>query len=201
MTWQNYELENTILKATEALTLWKIEKGIVEIDKNTLAIPIRLDDERKGYVFHGHGKLILDTIVETEKGAVGKPVEKEINEPFLMLGKTEETEQRLSTADKEDLKMMSYESEQDFSAKAEALFDRFLGKRILHGHHCCGHIGGFVFAFPNKDGKLDVLIAEGSKLVYKAMDKVFVSNKSKIVLKTPNEVIISNDRRSLVFKC
>lgn len=201
MIWQNYELENTVLKATEALTLWKIETGIIEIDKNTLAIPIKLDDKRKGYIFHGHGKLTLDTIIETEKGAIGKPVEKEITEPFLMLGKTEETEQQFNTADKEDLKTMNYENEQEFLAKAEALFDRFLGKRILHSHHCCGHIGGFIFAFINKNEKLDILIAEGSKLIYKAVDKVFVSNKNKIVLKTSNEVIVSNDRKPLVFKC
>lgn len=199
MTWQNYQLENTILKTNEAMTLLKIEKGIVEIGKNALAIPIKLGDERKGYVFHGHGKLVLDTIVETNKGAVGKPVEKEISEPFLMLGDAEEIQQHFSTANKDDLKMMSYESEKEFMAKAEKLFDRFLGRKIVHDCNCCGNNDGFIFAFPNEVGKLDVLVAKGSKLVYKARDKVFVSNKSKVVLKTPNEVIVSNNQRSFVI--
>lgn len=198
MRWQEYELESTVVKTGEALTLWKKDNGIVEIAKGAIAIPVKMGDERKGYVFHGHGKLILDTIIETEKGAVGKPVEKEIDEPFLMLGKTE---QQFSKADKEDLKVMNYESEQEFLAKAETLFDRFLGKQTLHVHHCCGHTNGYIFAFINKNGKLDILLADDSKLVYKAMDKVFVSNKNKIVLKTPNEVIVSNDRKPLIFKC
>jgi hypothetical protein len=89
---QNFQLESTILKAKETLTLWQTENGIIEINTNTLAVPIKLDNQQKGYIFHGHGKLLLDTIVETNEGAIGKPVEKEINEPFLMLGETEKTQ-------------------------------------------------------------------------------------------------------------
>jgi hypothetical protein len=46
--------------------------------------------------------------VETEKGAVGKPVEKEITEPFLMLGDTENMQQHLSAADTQDLETKGY---------------------------------------------------------------------------------------------
>jgi len=200
MTWQNYQLDNTILKADEALTLWQIEKGIIEISKNTLAIPIKLDKQRKGYVFHGHSKLVLDTIVETQEGAIGKPVEKEINEPFLMIGDTEEIQQHLTIASKEDLTSMGYENEKGFITKAEDLRRKFLGKRRMHAHQCRDENNGFIFAFPNETGKLDMLIAKGSKLVYKAIDRVFVSTKNKVVLKTPKEVILSSDQRSFVIK-
>ena len=71
MMWQNYQLDKTALKANENMILWRTEKGTIEIGKNTLAIPIKLDDQRKGYIFHGQGKLLLDTIVETHEGAVG----------------------------------------------------------------------------------------------------------------------------------
>ena len=197
----NYQLDNTVLKTTEPITLWRTEKGTVEIDKNTLAIPIKLDDQRKGYIFHGQGKLLLDTIVETHEGAVGKSVESELNKPFLMLGDTEETQQRFSTATKEDLTKMGYESEQGFMDKAEDLFDQFFGKTRMHNHHCCSNSHGVIFAFPNEEGKLDVLVANGSKLVYEAMNQVFVSSDDKVVLKTPTEVIVSGDnRKSLVIK-
>ena len=197
----NYQLDNTVLKTTEPITLWRTEKGTVEIDKNTLAIRIKLDDQRKGYIFHGQGKLLLDTIVETHEGAVGKSVENELNKPFLMLGDTEETQQRFSTATKEDLTKMGYESEQGFMDKAEDLFDQFFGKTRMHNHHCCSNSHGVIFAFPNEEGKLDVLVANGSKLVYEAMNQVFVSSDDKVVLKTPTEVIVSGDnRKSLVIK-
>jgi len=200
MIWQNYQLDNTILKTTEPISLWQTEKGTVEIGKNTLAIPIKLDDQQKGYVFHGNGKLLLDTIVETREGAVGKPVENELNGIFLMLGNAEEIQQHLSSAAKEDLKKMGYESEQGFIDKAEDLLDNF-GKKGIHGHQCCGNNHGIIFAFPNEKGKLDVLVAKGSKLVYKAINQTFVSNDDKVVLKTPSEVIVSGgNRKSLVIK-
>ena len=71
----------------------------------------------------------------------------------------------------------------------------------MHSLHCCGNNDGVIFAFPNEAGKLDILIAKGSKLVYKAMNQVFVSKNGKVVLKTPTEVIVSGDnRKSLVIK-
>jgi hypothetical protein len=198
----NYQLDNTILKTTEALTLWQTEKGKVEIDKSTLAIPIKLDDEQKGYIFHGHGKLILDTIVETREGAVGKPVENELSGLFLMLGETEEKQQHFGSAAKEDLAKMGYEIEQEFIDKAKDLFDQFFGRTRAHSRHCCGNEHGVIFAFPNEAGKLDILIAKGSKLVYKARNQTFVSNNDKVVLKTPTEMIVSGkNRKSLVIKC
>jgi hypothetical protein len=198
MKQENYQLETTTSKTTEPVTLWRTEKGTVEIGKNTLAIPISRNDQQKGYIFHGHGKLLLDTIVETREGAVGKPIESELNELFLMLGETEEMQQHLSAAVKEDLTKMGYESEQGFVDKAQDLFDNFFGEKGMHNHQCCGSNHGVIFAFPNEAGKLDVLVANGSKLVYKAMNQVFVSNDEKVVLKTPTEVIVSGDNRKLL---
>jgi hypothetical protein len=201
MMWQNYQLDKTALKTNENMTLWRTEKGTIEIGKNTLAIPIKLDDQRKGYIFHGHGKLLLDTIVETREGAVGKSVENELNEPFLMLGDTEEIQQHLSSAAKEDLTKMGYEGEQRFIGRAGNLFDQFFRKTRMHNHQCCSNNHGVIFAFPDEADNLDILVSKGSKLVYKAADQVFVSNDDKVVLKTLAEVIVSGDnRKSLVIK-
>jgi len=199
MTWQNYQLDNTVSKATEAITLWQTEKGIIEINKNTLAILIKLDDQRKGYIFHGHGELLLDTIVETEEGAIGKPVEKELNEPFLMLGGTEQIQQQFSTASGEDFTKMGYENRQEFVAKAEDLYDQFFRGKV-HSRQDFDEGHGLIFAFQNEASKLDILITKGSKLVYKAMGMVFVSNENKVVLKSPTEVVCSNNGKSVIIK-
>jgi hypothetical protein len=201
MKWKNYQLDNNALKTTETVTLWRTERGTVEIGKNTLAVPIKLEDERKGFIFHGNGKLLLDTIVETREGAVGKPVENELNEPFLMLGNVEETEKHLSAATKDDLQKMGYKSEQEFIGKAENLFDQFSGKTRMHNHHCCGGGDGYgvVFSFPNEAGKLDTLVADGSKLVYAAKNQVFVSHGDRVVLKTSKEMVVSGDARESLF--
>jgi hypothetical protein len=199
MIWQNYQLGNTVSKTSEAMTLWQTEKGIIEINKNTLAIPIKLSDKERGYVSHGNGKLLLDTIVETEEGAIGKPVEKELSELFLMLGDTEEIQKHLTEAGEEDFAKMGYENQQGFVAKAEDLFNRFFEKG-MHGHRILSEDHGFIFAFQNETSKLDILVAKGSKLVYKAIDIVFVSNENKVVLKTPSGVVCTGNGKSVIIK-
>jgi hypothetical protein len=84
--------------------------------------------------------------------------------------------------------------------KAEELLHKFAGKGLLgrNCYCCCG--SGFIFAFPNKTGKLDVLIANGPRLVFKSTDKVFIANNDKVVLKTPHETVVSNNRKSVVIK-
>lgn len=198
--WPRYQLDSCVLKTTEASTLLQTEKGIVQISKDALAVPIKLGNQRRGYIFHGHGKLLIDTIIETHEGAVGKPIEKEIIEPFIMLGDIGETQQGFTTASKENLREVGYGNEQEFISKAKDLFDQFSENRRINERQCCGNWDGFVFAFPNSVGKFDILVARGSKLVYKTTNEVFVSNERRVVLKTPNEVIVSNDRKSVVIK-
>lgn len=200
MMWRDYALDDRVLKTDGKVTLWHSDKGIVEIEKNALALSILFDGKRKGYVFHGNGKLILDTIIETDKGAIGRPVEKEINAPFLMIGKTEEIEQKLVQADNGTLTSKKYEDKEAFRARAEELCRRFFGKRRMHVYHCCDGDHGFVFAFSNDTEKLDILVAKENKIVYKAKDTLFVSNEDKVVLKTPFEVILANDRKSCILK-
>jgi hypothetical protein len=199
MMQQQYRLDKTVLKATEALKLLQSERAIVEVEGNTLAVPILLDNERKGYIFHGHAKLLLDTIVETKEGAMGNSVEREIIEPFLMLGNTEEIQQHLSATDKESLATMGYKDEKEFIAKAEDLL-KFGGRGKIHSHHCCGEEHGTVFAFPNEAGKLDILVADDSRLVYKAIDRMFIAGRSKVVLKTPEEMVVASDLKSLIIR-
>ena len=199
MIWKKFQLDNSISKVTEAMTLWQTERGITEISKNTLAIPIQLGDQRKGYVFHGQGKLLIDAIVETEEGAIGKSVEKELNEPFLMLGDTEEIRKHLTRAIEEDFAKMGYEKQQGFVDKAEDLCNRFFRGRV-HSHEGFKEDPGLIFAFQNEDSKLDILVAKGSKLVYKATGIVFVSNEDKVVLKSPGEVVCTSNGKSVIIK-
>ncbi len=198
MIWQKYELDKEVLKATEDMKLWQTEKGIIEISSSTLGTAIKLDNRRKGYVFHGHGKLLLDAIVETEEGAIGKSIEKELNESFLMLGDIEEIQQHLTKASKEDLSKMGYENQQGFIARAEDLCNQFFKKRVHYDKHFNGGYG-LIFAFPNEAGKLDILVAKGSKLVYKAMDMLFVSKEGKVVLKSQGEVVCKKNGKSVII--
>lgn len=196
---KNYLLGITVSKSTEALTLWQTERGIIKISKNTLAIPLKLDNQRKGYIFHGQGRLLIDAIVETNEGAAGNSVEKELNEPFLMLGEPREIQQHLIKASEENLAEMGYKNQQGFEDKAEDLCDRFFTGKV-HSQKGLDEDHGLIFAFQNEARKLDILLAKGSKLVYTTTDMVFVSNENKVVLKRPGEVVVSNNGKSVIIK-
>jgi hypothetical protein len=196
MNWENYRLEDTVSKTTETIVLWQAEKGLMEVSKDSLAVAIKLGDEKKGYVFHGNGKLLLDTIVETREGAVGKPVEREITQPFLMLGHVKE---HLSAANQEDFVKMGYADQQEFLTKTRELFDRFFEGRV-HSHHCFDVNHGLIFAFPNENGKFDLLVTKDSSIVYKSKDIVFVSNRNKTVLKNPKEAVCIANGKSVIVK-
>jgi len=200
MTAQSLHLDNTVLKTLDILTLWQNEQGIIQTGKDALAVSIKLGNETKGYIFHGKGKLILDTIIETKEGAFGKPVEKEINKPFLMLGNTKEIQENLIMASREDLHHLGYENEQGFLDEAEELYKKFFENRKTDYHKCCKGSAGVIFAFPNKADKLDILLAKDSKLIYKASDKIFLSTNRKTVLKTPEEVILSSNKKFFIVK-
>ncbi|MGD8505906.1 MAG: hypothetical protein PVF15_04505 [Candidatus Bathyarchaeota archaeon] len=199
MRWKELEIGDTISKTIEATTLWQTERGIIEISENTLSVPLKLDDQQKGCILHGQGKLLIDAIAETDEGAVGKSVEKELHKPFLMLGDTTEIDRHLTDASEEDFAKMGYENQQGFVGNAEDLRDQFFRGKV-HSHKGFGEDHGLIFAFPNREGELDILIAKGSKLVYKATDVVFVLNKDKVVLKSQGGVICAGNGKSVIIK-
>lgn len=199
MRWRDYGLGTAISKITKDTKLWESERGIVEVRETALVIPIKLEEEERGYIFHGRGRLLLDTIAETEEGAIGRPVERELSDPFLMLGDKEETDLHMTEASEEDFKSRGYSERQEFLDNAEDLFDRFFRKGRVHGRRHFKHRSGLVFAFLNQNDKLDILIAKGSKLVYASKDKVFIAHKNNVVLKGQDEVVCSSKGKSVII--
>jgi len=200
MILEKYELDGVISKATKDMMLWQTERGLLEIKKNTLATLIKLGDQQRGCVFHGQGKLLIDAIVETEQGAIGKSIEKELNTPFIMLGETEEIQKHLAKASEEDLAEIGYKKQKEFADIAEDLCNRFFKKRRVHETRRFNGDRGFIFAFQNEDNKFDVLVSKGSKLIYKAMDMVFVSKEGKVLLKSQGDVVCKSNEKSVIIK-
>ncbi len=201
MTRQGYKLNSKVLKTTQNMTLWKNEKCIVEVNDNTPVIQVNLDEEVHGYVFGGNGRLVVDTIVETTKGAIGEPVEKDINKPFLMLGNPDSIQESLKPLEEEDFTSLEIKTKKEFLDKAEDLLDQFFeGSSDRHRrssfNRTCAR-DGFIFAFPNEKDKLDILVCNDSKLIYTATDKVFVSKRNKEILKSHGEVVISKPGKSI----
>ncbi|MFP3984971.1 MAG: hypothetical protein ACLFU9_03260 [Candidatus Bathyarchaeia archaeon] len=199
MSRQHYRLGDVVQRTVGDLKLWKSERGLLELGGGALAVPVMLEGQQRGFVFRGRGRLLLDAVVETGKGAMGKPVEMEVSRVFLMLGSVEEVEQQLVEVSSEDLAKVGYKKPQDFVAEAGGLFDKFFHSR-KQGCTDFGGDSGFIFGFLNQADGLDLLVAKGSKLVYKAEDLVFTVDGDKVVLKGPCGTVLSHGRKSVVVR-
>jgi len=199
MTRTKYELDNKIKETVRDIELWQSDKGQVTVNKGTLAVSLRIGGKRRGYIFHGQGKLILDTIIETKEGAVGKSVQEELSKPFLMIGQADETEECLANASDEEISRLGYESQEEFAERAGDLSHRFFGGRV-HNNLDFDKSEGTIFAFQNKTLKLNILISEESELVYKTSNMVFVSNNQEVVLKSPDATVCSSNGKSVIIR-
>jgi hypothetical protein len=197
--WRNYELDDKVLELDEDMTLYRSDKVLVNLDKGTRAIVVKRKDRMEGLVFLGSGKLIVDTIVETENGALGKPTERELSEPFLMLGPVEDTLQHLKEANKEDLQRNGMKAE-DLFDKAQNLVDKLQGRRALCSFSCHNEQKGLVFAFTTDEDRLDVLVLNDSRIVYKSKGVSFVSSGNHSVLKNADQVVLATNGRSVFVR-
>jgi hypothetical protein len=196
MRFFRYRLGETPFKTARDITLLKNERCLTKVFKDTLCLSIFADEKPIGYVFHGTGQFVIDSIVETKRGAVGKPTVKDLKQPFIMIGNITKIEDNLTSADSTDLNRMGYEDIEGFVQTANRLCERFLHRgrtRLPRDMR-----DTLVFAFAESRGEFDIVVLKGDSLVYKSKEKVFVSKRDKTVLKCP-EVVVSSKRGKTVI--
>ena len=194
----NYELGNTPFKLVENLTLLKTDKCILTAFKDTLVLPLTLNEEALGFFMHGTGKLVIDTIIETSKGAVGKPIEKKLTEPFIMVGNVEEFKNKMIEADLPGLGVFGYQNPGAFHRKAVETCDRILkekvDRRITNGER------KRIFFLSSDEGHYDTLVSrEGRELIYISGEKIYLFGDDKSVISRPNEVLLSKGGRRIII--
>jgi hypothetical protein len=197
MLFRNVKLGDQPSKLTHDLTLLQKEKCIVKAFAGTLTLPILHDELVRGYVFAGNGQLTLDAIVETPRGAVGKPLIKDLNQPFIMIGKIGNFQESSALADAQDISKAGYASLEEFKAKISVIFNRFFG----HSHtHLDSEDNSCVFAFVSEQDKWDMLISKGNKLVYTSKDKVYISkDKIQNIVIGPEQVLVAGKGKTVVI--
>ena len=192
-------LGNQPHKLTKEATLLHNEKCLVTATAGTLGLPISLDDVSVGQFFIGKGQLTLDTIVETSRGAIGKPLIRDLNprHPFIMLGKTETLKENLTPATNQDLNNIGYKDSSEFLKTANEAFDQFAHRR--HGHIDI-ELNAHIFAFANEHEKWDFLVAKEDRLVYASEHKVYVSkNGGESACLGPESILVSKKGKTVVI--
>ncbi len=199
MTLQGLKLSTEASKTTDVAVLCKNQRCIVEVMKDTVALQITCDKQPRGYIFHGTAKLLIDAIVETGQGAIGKPIEKTVETSFLMLGQPDDR-LKLDAAEDDDFARLGYSDQTAFKQEAERLLDQFFeystcrcGRARARNHE------GHVFAFQEDAGNLAILFVNGAKMVYKASDQVFVSKDRGTALTQLGIVVVSHPSKHVLI--
>lgn len=186
-------------KLTQDTTLLQNDKCIVKATSGTVTLPILTDNTTIGQLFIGKGQLTLDTIVETPRGAIGKPLIRDLtpNQPFIMLGGTKDLTENLTQATNQDLADIGYKSTDEFLKTANEIFDQFAHNR--HSHVDID-LDTHIFAFANRHEKWDFLISKDDKLVYTSKHKVYVSkNNGETVSLGQGSILVARKGKTVVI--
>jgi len=193
------ELGNQPQKLTQDTTLLQNQKCIIKATAGTLTLPILIHNTTSGYLFIGKGEFTLDAIVETARGAIGKPIARTLSpdQPYLMLGESTTLNQNLAPVTIQDLTNMGYRNTDEFLKKANNTFGQFAHRQ--HGHI---NIEGdsHIFAFATEHNKWDILVAKRDKLVYTSKHRVYVSrDNGESVSLSPAQILVAKKGKTVVI--
>jgi hypothetical protein len=195
----NYKVGSTPLKMGEDVRLLKTDRCLITASKDTLTLPITFNGEVHGYFLHGSGKLVIDTIIETSRGALGKPTERKLTKPFLMLGEIEEAKDKMVKAKLSDLNRAGYINLEAFQKRAKVLCEEMLKREMCWTYDEKGRTRFFLFEIDSGDYAL--LVSRNAKnLVYISGKKVYVFSDNKSFMTSSNEVWISKPGKSIVIR-
>ena len=195
----SYKLSAEVYKLAQEATFIENEKCRITMEANTLTSKVYIEGGMEGYVLHGEGKFILDAIIETRGGAVGKSIVKELDKPFITItAQGRSLNIALSPATLEDLRKVGYENLKAFIEKADELLRKFFkkGRRINLEHLDRGFK---VFAFPTND-TFEVLLASKDSAIYARKEGSYIFKGDKQVATGLGEVMISKSGKLVVIK-
>lgn len=183
-----------VFRLEESFTLFRNDKCIVKIYDGAIVIPLYFNGENVGYFFHGEGTFLLDAVIETPRGALGKPIEREIETPFIMVASTskiKEIREKLREAEDENLAQKGYADAREVVETAKELCNTMFRKSRFCKHP---ELQSYVFGFQRKDTERpDMLVAKGDKLVYIRGENIFAFKRGKSIMIKPKQAGIAKN--------
>jgi len=186
-------------KLTQDATLLQNQKCIVKAYASTLTLPILIDNTPSGHLFIGKGEFTIDAIIETTRGAIGKPITRTLSpdKPFLMISEAHSLNKILTPASTQDYSDIGYKNKEELLKTANSTFDHFAHRR--HGQHDIKP-DAHIFAFATEHDKWDILVAKKDKLVYTSKHRVYVSrDNSESVSVGPSEILVAKKGKAVVI--
>jgi len=180
----------------------RTEKALIQVDSNSLYFPIIRAGVEVGGVFLGSGKVIVDAIVETRRGAIGKSEELIWNGSLILISTSVEwiPPSILPVSDK-DLEYHQLKSKDEAREQAQQIFDRNLAEAssrfddffVLRRHGWC------VIILDKEHGKIHIL-ASKDRIVMKHPNSSLIIKGNRMVKKEGHKKVIIAGRRGHILR-
>lgn len=194
---RNIKLGKQPHKLNKDLTLLQNEKCLITIQEGILTLPILIEGNTQGHLFTGRGQFTLDATIETPKGAIGRSLITDLNQPFLMLRTVDTISEDLIPATAQDISNMGYESLEDLLVKANDVFSQFT---INNDKHPRLEQNARIFAFFTPDKTWDILIAKEDKLIFTSRNKVYIfKDATEDAEFHPQRLILAEDGKTVII--
>lgn len=184
-------------KLNRDLTLLQSEKCLITAQEGTLTLPILIEGNTQGHLLTGRGQLTLDAIIDTPKGAIGKSLITDLNQPFLMFSTDNTISENLTPANDQDITNMGYENLEDLLVKANDAFSQF----TINSHKRPKlEEDTQMFALFTPDRTWDILIAKEDKLIFTSKNRVYIfKDASEDTEFHTQRLMLAEDRKTVII--
>lgn len=158
-------------KLNRDLTLLQNEKCTITAQEGTLTLQILMEGNTRGYLLAGRAQFTLDAIIDTPRGATGKSIHTDLNQPFLVFSPADAISQNSTPATAQDISNTGFDSLEDFLVRANDVFSQF----TINSHKNPElEENTQMFAIPASDKTWNILIAKENKLIFTSKNKIYI---------------------------
>ncbi len=188
-------------KVAEPTDIARSDKALLCVNEGSLYFPILYNAQEVGGIFIGTGQVLIDAIIETNRGAFGKSHEFLWNGSLLLL--TEDGQWNppiVNPPSQNDLQAFLLDSIEEAQRRAQEIFYRF---RYSNQHWAIDtfiqrHRGWVATILDKQRGKCGIIASNDRLVVKLAKLKVVISGNKLVQTEGRKKVVIAGQRGPVI---
>lgn len=194
--WDDLVLGALAGKVSETIEIARSKKALVEVTAGTLYFPVLFEEIEVGGIFIGSGRFVVDAIVETRQGAIGKSHDYSWDGSLLILSSGGEwTPPSVKLVQDKDLKSYHLKTTDEAKERATQILDRFTESKFGWFSESYIRRGkGWRVTILDKERGVTHLIAKQTRLIMKHSDTKIVLDGNRLLQKQGERKIVVASR-------
>ncbi len=189
-------------KVSDPTDVARSEKALLNVSEGTLYFPVLQNDIEIGGIFIGAGQVLIDAIIDTSRGAIGKSYEFVWNGSLLLLTNDAKwSPPAVEPVKHKDLKVFLLDSSEEAQARAKEIFYRFYNEnRDFVSDTFISRNRGWIATILDKQRGKSGIVASDDRLVMKLGDLKVVISGNKLIQKEGRKKIVIAGRAGHVLR-